>query len=147
MLLSPEVPSSGKAMEDSQRRQACDKGRETRPVGRAIDASQVWGLLANGELFIYVVPEGQAMRKSTYAWLVEHRFAKWIAAAFGDDEAVYLLQDHERCLWSDEPREQMKARKSAARRPHLESAPSCCVPRLGAACCMPLELRAACLVC
>ena len=61
---------------------------------------------------IYVLPEGQAMRQSTYAWLVEHRFAGWISKAFGDDDPVYLLQDHERCLWASAPREEMKAHHS-----------------------------------
>ena len=70
---------------------------------------------------IYVLPEGQAMRQSTYAWLVEHRFAGWISKAFGDDDPVYLLQDHERCLWASAPREEMKAHHSGPWRPLSEA--------------------------
>ena len=29
------------------------------------------------------------------------RFADWRRSCFDDDEPVYLVQDHERCLWQD----------------------------------------------
>ena len=70
---------------------------------------KVWGLLANGRLYVYVLPEGESMTKKRYAWLVKHRMAKWSADAFKDHRAVFLVQDHARALGGAEAKEAMRA--------------------------------------
>ena len=70
---------------------------------------KIWGLLANGVLSVYVLPEKESMTKARYAWLVEHRMAEWKADAFGDERDVFLVQDHERALWGDEAQAKMRS--------------------------------------
>ena len=69
---------------------------------------KIWGLLLNGELRTYVLPEGESMTMMRYAWLVENRMAEWKAEAFGDERDVFLVQDHERALWGEEAKEKMR---------------------------------------
>jgi hypothetical protein len=69
---------------------------------------RVWGLLVAGVLFITVMPEGQPMNRWWYEWVVNTRFPIWLQAALGDNPRAFLFQDHERCLWSEEPRAAMK---------------------------------------
>ena len=63
----------------------------------------VWGLLVNGSLRIAILPDGIAMNRFVCEKLVQQQFANWLRDAFGEDHAVFLVQDHERCLWSEEP--------------------------------------------
>ncbi len=58
---------------------------------------KVWGLLAAGVLFVYILPEGESMNRWKYAWLIEKMFARWLGKAFGVRwNRVSLLQDHEK---------------------------------------------------
>ena len=82
---------------------------------------KVWGLLANGRLYVCVLPEGESMTKKRYAWRVKHRLAKWAADAFKDHRAVFLVQDHERALWGEESKVEM--RRNGLRL--LENYPKC----------------------
>ena len=39
-----------------------------------------------------------------YKWIIEHKFKQWLRLALGRRrraKKAFLLQDHERCLWSD----------------------------------------------
>jgi hypothetical protein len=65
---------------------------------------KILGLLAAGMLFIYVFPAGQSMNRWWYEWLINMMFPRCLAKAFGHHN-VFLVQDHERCLWCDEPRQ------------------------------------------
>ena len=57
---------------------------------------RVWGLLADGVLYITVLPEGQAMNRWLYTWVIEKRFPAWLDEAFGRHRSqVFLVQDHE----------------------------------------------------
>jgi hypothetical protein len=67
-----------------------------------------WGLLVNGILFIYVLPTGERMNRWWYEWLILTVFPKWIAKAVGARTRVFLVQDHERALWTKEPVQAMK---------------------------------------
>ena len=69
---------------------------------------KVWGLLANGRLYVYVLPEGESMPKKRYAWLGKPRMATWPADAANDHRAGFLVQDHERARWGDEAKEAMR---------------------------------------
>ena len=71
---------------------------------------RVWGLLANGRLFITVLPEGQVMNRWWYAWVVDKKFPGWCEEAFGEATRPFLVQDHERALWATEAREAMSSR-------------------------------------
>ena len=69
---------------------------------------RIWGLLAAGKLAIYVIPAGEVMNRWWYAWVIRMFFRRWLGKAFGRDlPRVSLLQDHEKCLWSAQPREAM----------------------------------------
>ena len=71
---------------------------------------RVWGLLANGMLFVHVFPEGTVMNRWEYEWLLNHRFPPWLRKAFGPKRStVHLVQDHEKALWCDEPLAAMDA--------------------------------------
>ena len=48
------------------------------------------------------------MTKARYTWLVEHRMAEWTADAFKDERDVYVVQDHERALWGEENKVEMR---------------------------------------
>ena len=48
------------------------------------------------------------MNRFVYADLIGKRFGKWISDGLGSDTRSFLIQDHERCLWTHEPREAMR---------------------------------------
>ena len=74
--------------------------------GRCI---RIWGLLLAGAVFIYVLPDGECMNRWRYQWVLQHMFPKWIRKALGRRRKVsYLIQDHERALWTAEPRKAMR---------------------------------------
>ena len=64
---------------------------------------RVWGLLFAGILCVYVLPEGVAMNTEMYTWVIENKFRLWLDLAFARATKVFLVQDHEKCLWADEP--------------------------------------------
>ena len=68
---------------------------------------RLWGLLAKGTLFVTVLPAKITMNRWEYEKVIQRRFPKWIRAAFGPRAAPFLVQDHERCLWTAEPRAAM----------------------------------------
>ena len=65
---------------------------------------KIWGFLANGRLEYFVLPM-DGPRKTThmngtrYNELVQSKFAAWRHNCFHDSQSVYLVQDHEACLW------------------------------------------------
>ena len=70
---------------------------------------RVWGLLTNGVVHITVLPQGECMNRFWYEWVIQRKFPDWIKNSFGvQKRGVSLLQDHERCLWADEPRKAMR---------------------------------------
>ena len=69
---------------------------------------RVWGLLFRGVLFITVLPIEERMNRKWYAWIIEHRFRPWVDKTAGAGTRVFLVQDHERALWTDEPRQAMR---------------------------------------
>jgi hypothetical protein len=42
------------------------------------------------------------MNTAWYIWLIEHKFRPWLDGAFARRTKVFLVQDHERCLWNEE---------------------------------------------
>ena len=64
---------------------------------------RIWGLLFAGMLCIYVLPQGEVMNTEWYTWIIENKFRAWLDAAHARSTRVFLVQDHERCLWADEP--------------------------------------------
>ena len=81
---------------------------------------RIWGLLVAGTLFVYIFPEGQTMNRWWYAWIINTMFPRWLEKAAGNPD-VFLVQDHERCLWSDEPRQAMRDQGVSL----LENFPKC----------------------
>jgi hypothetical protein len=69
---------------------------------------RIWGLLFAGILCIFVLPDREAMNTAWYTWLIEHKFRNWLDAAFARTTKVFLVQDHERCLWAEEPVDAME---------------------------------------
>ena len=63
---------------------------------------RAWGLLADGQLHLHILPEGEAMNRYKYASLVEKKFPDWLG------NCKYLVQDFERCLRCVEPLAAMK---------------------------------------
>ena len=59
-------------------------------------------------LFVTVLPKGAAMSHHRYSWIIQNRFPKWLAKACGKNRSAFLLQDHEKCLWSAEARSAMR---------------------------------------
>ena len=56
-----------------------------------------------------VLPQGQCMNRLRYQWVIAQKFPGWIKASFGvQKRGVFLVQDHERCLWCMVPREAMR---------------------------------------
>jgi hypothetical protein len=83
---------------------------------------RIWGMLVAGILFIYVLPEGESMNRWWYTWLINTMFPRWLAKAFDHVEnGVLLAQDHERCLWCEEPRQAMQDQSISL----LENYPKC----------------------
>ena len=66
-------------------------------------AVRVWGLLIGGMLCIYIMPAGEVMNRWWYEWLIIKKFPIWIAKHAGKRAKTFLVQDHERALWCDEP--------------------------------------------
>lgn len=58
---------------------------------------KIWGLLANGQLHITILPEKEHMNRWWYAWIIEHYFPQWL------DGCTEIVQDFEKCLRCDEP--------------------------------------------
>ena len=69
---------------------------------------KIWGLLLDGELRTYVLPEGESMTMARYEWLAEHKFSQWVTDAWGRGAHAFLVQDHERCLWGAGPKEALR---------------------------------------
>ena len=73
---------------------------------------KIWGLFANGRLEYSVLPKDRAksalrkhdvtvnMTGRRYQQLVDRDFAAWRQQCFGDDRRAFLVQDHEKCLWT-----------------------------------------------
>ena len=68
---------------------------------------RVWGLLMCGVLYISILPAGECMNRHWYAWIIKERFRAWIRKTMGPRTRMHLVQDHERALWTKEPREAM----------------------------------------
>lgn len=64
---------------------------------------RIWGLLFAGILCVFVLPAGQVMNIEWYTWIIDTQFRLWLDRAFSRSTKVFLVQDHERCLWADEP--------------------------------------------
>lgn len=58
---------------------------------------RVWGVLAEGILYIHILDEGDVMDNVLYEELVEDKFEQWMGSC------RYLVQDFERCLRSPGP--------------------------------------------
>lgn len=69
---------------------------------------RIWGLLFAGVLCVYVLPKGAVMNAVWYTWLIENRFRLWLDMAYKASSQVFLVQDHERCLWTEEPLDAME---------------------------------------
>lgn len=67
---------------------------------------RIWGMLVAGTLLVYVMPDGETMNRWWYNWLITKRFAAWLKELPAGKK--YVLQDHERCLWSTEALEGFK---------------------------------------
>ena len=77
---------------------------------------KIWGFFANGRLEYHVLPKDGAkktkhMNTTRYGKLVNKSFALWRKRCFGDNKPVRLVQDHERCLWSDTNLSSLRAAK------------------------------------
>ena len=72
---------------------------------------KIWGLLVAGVLFVTVLPEGENMNRHLYAKIISQKFPAWLTKALGKKkvkQGAFLLQDHEKCLWTHEAREAME---------------------------------------
>jgi hypothetical protein len=58
---------------------------------------RVWGMLAEGTLYIHVLDEGDVMNQELYMELVEDKFPQWMGGC------RYVVQDFEGCLRSKGP--------------------------------------------
>ena len=70
---------------------------------------KIWGFLADGHLQYWVLPSDPENLQKTchmtgdrYQHLVETKFDAWRQECFGDKKPCHLVQDHEKCLWSQE---------------------------------------------
>ena len=63
---------------------------------------RIWGLLLQGFLFFFVLPAGAVMNREWYEYIIDNKFPAWIEYVFGRNVQTFLVQDHERCLWTDE---------------------------------------------
>ena len=70
---------------------------------------RVWGLLVSGFLFVTILPEGVVMNRWWYAWIVEKKFPIWLEGAGVAAGRAFLLQDHERSLWTEEAKASMRS--------------------------------------
>ena len=50
------------------------------------------------------------MNQTWYQWVIRTKFPAWLRQALGPRKArrAFLLQDHERCLWTDASRDAMR---------------------------------------
>ena len=69
---------------------------------------RILGLPFAGMLCVYVLPQGEVMNAERYTWIIENKFREWLDAAHSRATRVFLVQDHERCLWSEEPLDAME---------------------------------------
>ena len=69
---------------------------------------RIWGLLFAGMLCVYVLPQGAVMNAAWYTWLIENKFRLWLDMAYKASTKVFLVQDHERSLWTEEPLDAME---------------------------------------
>jgi len=64
---------------------------------------KIWGFFAAGQLFYEVLPADGArstnMTGDRYRDLVKKKFSEWREKSYPEPGPVYLVQDHERCLW------------------------------------------------
>ena len=72
---------------------------------------RIWGLLDNGILFVHVLLDGEKMNRWNYEWLIYNKFPGWIYKAFGSQCSTYLVQDHEKALWCQEPADAMEEQR------------------------------------
>ena len=56
---------------------------------------------------VHILPGGVRMNREVYAKLVRQKFGEWLREAFGEDHGAFLVQDHEKCLWTPQPRAEM----------------------------------------
>ena len=63
------------------------------------------------------------MNQKWYKWVIEHKFTQWLPRAFGRRRAkkACLVQDHERCLWSNSSRDALRGASIKL----LENYPKC----------------------
>ena len=57
---------------------------------------KIWGLLADAQLHVRILPQGENMNRYWYSWIIEHDFPRW------QGPCSQVIQDYERCLRSDE---------------------------------------------
>jgi transposase len=51
-----------------------------------------------------VLPDGECMNRWWCQWVIERKFKQWIKDSFGVQKRdVFLVEDHEWCLWTAEP--------------------------------------------
>jgi len=67
---------------------------------------KIWGFFAGGQLHYWVLPADEKkktkhMNGERYSRLVRTKFATWRKKCFRGKDPVYLVQDHEKCLWQD----------------------------------------------
>ena len=71
---------------------------------------KIWGFLANGRLEYWTLPKDVDdkgryktcnMTTVRYRDLISSKFESWRRSCFEDDEPCKLVQDHERCLWTE----------------------------------------------
>ena len=57
---------------------------------------KIWGVLADAQLHVRILPEGENMNKWWYSWIIEHDFPRWVGSC------TQVIQDYEKCLRSAE---------------------------------------------
>ena len=72
-------------------------------------------MLANGKLYVTVVPAKGVMPIKKCAPTIQKECPKWIKDAFWKGCPAYLVQDHERCLWNDKCKDANKKAGTSAR--------------------------------
>ena len=58
---------------------------------------RVWGVLAQGTLYVDILEQGEVMNQDLHAELIEDKFEGWLGGS------SFLVQDFERCLRSEGP--------------------------------------------
>ena len=67
-------------------------------------AVRIWGVLCGRRLYVRVLPQGTVMNRVVYANIIKKDFPRWLRRA----RHPFLVQDHERALWCDEPRKALR---------------------------------------